>query len=263
MIKLLFLAIALMNTAATLSVYNVQYVVDENDKTMNITHVNGVRTTVRVIPPHGEILAREYDAMHQFPGVATDVMLTGTPSNRAILHVLLSDGVMLRTVADRVFTNFHVHRQRMIYGQLFTFATDDFSVAEKIYPGAPIFYNNKLVSVVTCRFDDYERGLVYFPVTGVRNDRLVSGQMHIDDRVVKVTRLQPGMSVYGRSQMPYSLGVKQLAMSAYNNRQMYRDWPRTAFVYHNERDIIISLVEGEFEISRVRFQGPLVEPQHK
>ncbi|AHH82597.1 P26 [Buzura suppressaria nucleopolyhedrovirus] len=263
MIELFFLAIAFLSTAKTSSINNVHYIVDEFNKSIKITHVNGVEVTVQIIPPHGELSTREFDSMHQFPGVATDLLLTGAPSDKAILHVLMKDGNLLRTTANRVFSNFHVYRHRMVYGQLYTFVTDDFGEAEKIYLGAPIFYNNKLVSVVTCRFDDYERGLVYFPVTGVRHDRLISGQLHFDDNIVKVTRLQPGMSVYGRNQLPYSLGVKQLAMSAYNNRQMYRDWPRTVFVYYNESDIIISLVEGEFEISRVRFQGPLVEPQHK
>ncbi|AIZ48696.1 p26b [Agrotis segetum nucleopolyhedrovirus B] len=179
--------------------------------------------------------------------------------------VQLGNGVLYQTRASRVYTNFHTHKNRMIYGQLRTFAVDDFEIASQIYIGAPIYLNYKLVSVVTCRFDDYEAGLVMFPVTGIRSRGLVSGQFNIDDRVI-VQELRPNMSVYGRQQLPYDsahMSVKKFALSTNANRLAYRDLPRAVAVFHNEREITMALVEGEFEVDRLRFDGPLITAQQR
>ncbi|AIU41249.1 p26-1 [Sucra jujuba nucleopolyhedrovirus] len=254
------------------AINNVRYTIDHLTKTIDIHNVNDSNVNIVIVPPHSVASRREHnlDNFHQFPGVASDIVFSGVKKND-VIHVLLSNGVLYRTTSDRVYTNFHVDKHRMIYGQLPTFATDDFSLADKIYIGAPIFRNGKLASVITCRFDDYKNGLVLFPVSGVRTQDLVSGQIHFDESVF-VKKLLPDMSVYGRKQLPYrqnndlqnhtsTLNVKRFALAATNNRQMYRDWPRSVVVFYNDRNIFISLVEGEFEINRVRFSGPLIEPQ--
>ncbi len=249
------------------TVYNVDYVIDETTKTIKVVSVDKQLSNIIVVPANGQTNRHEqYDAMHHYPGVVSDVILPGVPNERTIMHVLLNDGTLVRAVGEHVYTNFHTHKERMIYGQLRTFALEDFSLVDKIYLGAPIFVNKKLVSVITCRYDDYTNGLVMYPVTGARSKGLISGQINYDDKVI-VNVLKPSMSVYGRNQLPYSpnsinaVSIKRLAISVGNNRQIYRDLPRSVAIFHNEKDISIGLVEGDFEIDRIRFDGPMVVPQ--
>ncbi|AGR56774.1 p26-a [Hemileuca sp. nucleopolyhedrovirus] len=250
------------------NIYNINYRVDHETKTMKIVKVNEIAADIRVFPPNGFTNFHEQlDIMYHYPGVASNVVLTGVPtSNGVVLQVLLDDGLLLRVVPERVYVNFHVHKQRLIYGQLYTFALDDFALAAKIYTGAPIFHGDKLVSVITCRYDEYNESLVVYPVTGARASGLVSGEINFDDKVV-VSEWEEGADskIYGRTQLLGSspTNAQRFVMSSRNNRQMYRDWPRTAIVFHNRRDVSIGLVEGEFEISRVVFEGPLIVPQDK
>ncbi|QWO71548.1 p26 [Orgyia pseudotsugata single capsid nuclopolyhedrovirus] len=271
MIKAIVTTTVMLAASATTtpqSVGNVRYTVDRLDKTINVLAVDDVSSVFKIVAPGGRAVADEhYDTMHHFPGVITDVMLTGAASELTPLQVLLENGQLLNVTTSRVYVNFHTHKQRLVYAQLRAFVLDDFELANKVYIGAPILSStNKLVSVVSCRYDDYRDGVVAFPVSGVRSPGLISGQLHFDDTVL-VHALDPAMSVYGRMQLPYAtesqheLSVKRLAISAYNNRQMYRDWPRSVIVFHNKRDVIINLVEGEFEIDRVRLDGPMVRAQ--
>ncbi|QEI03645.1 P26A [Rachiplusia nu nucleopolyhedrovirus] len=232
---------------------------------MQVTRVNGKSVHIEVIEPHGETNGRDsLSLLHQFPGVASEVIFPPIEKEDSSLYVLLSNGVLALVKPTRIYTNFHKHQGRFIYGQLRTFVVDDFSLAEKIYIGAPIFFNKKLVSVVTCRYDDYDAGLVMFPVSGIRPPGLVSGQFHYDNNVL-VSSLKSNMSVYGKHQLLYQskyMNVKKFALTAAANRLSYRDLPRSVSVFHNAREIIITLTEGEFEIDRVRFDGPMVIPQH-
>ncbi|ADB84463.1 p26-a [Apocheima cinerarium nucleopolyhedrovirus] len=269
-IKVIFLMtinILYLTTAEIKTIYNVDYVIDEATKTIKIVSVDKQPSNIIIVTPNGHTNRHEqYDVMHHYPGVVSDVILPGVPNERSIMHVLLNDGTLVRAVGEHVYTNFHTHKERMIYGQLRTFALDDFSLADKIYLGAPVFVDKKLVSVITCRYDDYTNGLVMYPVTGTRSKGLISGQINYDDKVI-VNVLRPSMSVYGRNQLPYSpdsinaVSIKRLAISVSNNRQIYRDLPRSVVVFHNENDIFINLVEGDFEIEKIRFDGPMVVPQ--
>lgn len=245
---------------------NVLYTVNDEARTIKVHTVDNSPVSVNVIAPGGNTNGDDrLSALHQFPGVATDVLFPAVSADD-VLFVQLSNGVLFRTRATRVLVNFHTHKNRMIYGQLLSFEVDDFEVANKIYIGAPIYRNYKLVSVVTCRYDDFEAGLVLFPVTGIRPRGLVSGQFNFDGGNVLVQQLRPNMSVYGKQQLPYNsahMSVKQFALTTSANKQAYRDLPRTIAVFHNQREITIALVEGEFEIDRVRFDGPLVVDQTK
>ncbi|ACI28850.1 P26 [Agrotis ipsilon multiple nucleopolyhedrovirus] len=249
--------------AAMATPNNVKYTVNHEARTMQVHTVDDRPVSIHVIPPNSETNGDDkLSVLHQFPGVATDVLFPAISADD-VLFVQLSNGVLYQTRASRVYTNFHTHKGRMVYGQLRTFVLDDFEIASQIYIGAPIYLNHKLVSVVTCRFDDYEAGLVMFPVTGIRSRGLVSGQFNIDDRVI-VQELRPNMSVYGRQQLPYDsahMSVKQFALSTNANRQAYRDLPRAVAVFHNKREITMALVEGEFEVDRLRFDGPLITAQ--
>ncbi len=244
--------------------YNVDCVLDKTNKKMQVISINGKPVHIEVIPPHGETDGHDtLTLLHQFPGVATEVVFPAINNADDSLHVLLNNGALALVQPTRVYTNFHKHQGRFIYGQLRTFVIDDFSLAEKIYIGAPIFLNKKLVSVVTCRYDDYDAGLVMFPVTGVRPKGLVSGQFEYDNEVL-VQSLKPNMSVYGKRQLLYTsqfMGAKRFALTTSANRLSYRDLPRSVAVFHNEKEIIITMTEGEFEINRVRFDGPIVTPQ--
>ncbi|AUV65404.1 P26 [Alphabaculovirus myunipunctae] len=273
MISAFSFALILMAAAATTTsslsissptmeeIYNVKFSVDHSKRTMRVVSVDNEDVLVKVVPPHGATNgADEYSLAHQFPGVVTQVMFPAV-SRDDDLYVMLSNGVLMRTHATRVYANFHVHSNRFIYGQLLSFVVDDFSLAAKIYIGAPIFRNKKLVSVVTCRYDEYDEGVVVFPVSGVRPRRLVSGQYMFDDRVV-VQELRENNSVYGRRQLPYA-SVKNFAIAADNNRNEHRDLPRIVGVFYNERDVTVTLSEGDFEIDRVRFDGPLIVPQEE
>ncbi|ACH88673.1 p26-a [Helicoverpa armigera multiple nucleopolyhedrovirus] len=252
-----------LTAAMTTTTHNTLYSVDHVAKTMQVHEVDGNRVNITVIPPNSDTNDDESLSMyHHFPGVATQVLFPPVTSSDD-LYVQLSDGVLYKTRATRVFTNFHSHKGRMVYGQLLTIAVDDFSIAGMIYVGAPIYRDKKLVSVVTCRYDDYDAQTVLFPVSGIRPRGLVSGQFNFDDRII-VQELRRGMSVYGREQLPYQsahMSVKQFALTTNNNKQAYRDLPRAIAVFHNANEITIALVEGQFEIDRVRFDGPLITPQ--
>ncbi|AIE47854.1 p26 [Peridroma alphabaculovirus] len=259
----LALVAAMAVSANTLSKHNVTYTVDEVRRTMRVNTVDGVPVTIEPIPPHSDTDGRdELSVLHQFPGVATQVVFPPLAPTDT-LFVQLNNKALYRTRAAAVYTNFHTHKGRMVYGQLLTIVVDDLAVAGKIYVGAPIFRDRKLVSVVTCRMDDYDKGVALFPVTGIRPRGLVSGQFNFDDRVI-VQELRPGMSVYGRQQLPYDsahMSVKHFALATVANKQAYRDMPRAIAVFHNQREVTVALVEGEFEVDRVRFDGPLIVPQ--
>ncbi|ACO53501.1 P26-1 [Euproctis pseudoconspersa nucleopolyhedrovirus] len=256
------------------SVYDVKYTVNRNNRIVDVISVNNKPLSVEIVAANGQSSGQKrLDLAHHFPGVIVDGLVFDTGVGfdaRTVLQVLLDNGTLLRVVPDRVYTNFHTHNRRMVYGQLRTFALRNFAAADQIYIGAPIFLDGKLVSVVTCRFDDYDNGVVLFPVSAVRAPGLMSGQIHFDDKVI-VEKLRPGMSIYGRVQLPYNaqndsadssiLNLKRFAVSASDNRLMYRNLPRTIVVFHDRKQISIGLVEGEFEIDRVRLDGPLIVPQ--
>nr|ADV91363.1 p26b [Spodoptera frugiperda multiple nucleopolyhedrovirus] len=268
---------------STMATFNVKYTVDHETKRINVNSVLDAPVSIHVIPPNSDTNGDEkLTLLHQFPGVATNVIFPSITKDDD-LYVQLNNGVLYKTRATRVYTNFHTHKNRMVYGQLYTIAVDDFEIANKIYIGAPgppsrstvsislisnscspgIYRNKQLVSVITCRFDDYEAGLVMYPVTGIRPQGLISGQIQYDDRV-GVETLRPSMSVYGRQQLPYKsahMSVKQFAMTADMNRQLYRDLPRSVMLFHNNKEITITVVEGEFEMYRIRLDGPLVTNQ--
>ncbi|ACI47501.1 P26 [Spodoptera litura nucleopolyhedrovirus II] len=255
--------VAVCSASPTMAAFNTKYAIDHESRTMKVYSVDDRPVSIFVIPPNSDTNGDDkLTSLHQFPGVASSVVFPSI-SRDDDLFVELSNGVLYKTQATLVYTNFHTHKNRMVYGQLLTFAIDEFDIANKIYVGAPIYRDGKLVSVVTCRFDDYDKGLVLFPVTGVRPAGLISGQMMFDDRVI-VERLKPNMAVYGRQQLPYRsahMSAKQFALAATVNRQLYRDLPRYAVVFYNDTDITITMVEGEFEIHRVRLDGPLITNQ--
>uniref|UniRef100_A0A0M3WR28 p26-1 n=1 Tax=Perigonia lusca single nucleopolyhedrovirus TaxID=1675865 RepID=A0A0M3WR28_9ABAC len=249
-------------------VYEVEYSIDEINKRVNVIKHKGSSVHIEVFEPNGVSNGHEYlDTMHHFPGVASTVVFDGAyGGNDAILHVLLNDGTLARFTPSRVYTNFHSHKNRLVYGQMHSFVVDDYELANRIYLGAPIFQNRKLISVVSCRYDEYDDGIAVFPISAVRSAGLVSGQIEYDSRVI-VHNFEPGMSVYGKKQLPYEstvpsmLSLKRFAINAHNNRRAYRDLPRAINVFHNRQNIVLTVTEGEFEMSRVRMDGPLVRPQ--
>nr|WUR10830.1 p26 [Calliteara abietis nucleopolyhedrovirus] len=265
-------------TAAVKTIHKIQYKIDHVLKKIDVLSIDGDSCDIKTVAPGGRFDNRNerYETMHHFPGVASDVVLRGAQSADEHLRVLLNDGVLLRVVPNRTYFNFHTHKQRMIYGQLRSFTVDDFAIADQIYTGAPIFsQSGELVSVVSCRFDEYDDGVAVYPVTGVRSPTLASGHIVFDDEVY-VHELDPANSVYGRRQLPYGGGsssvtetdnsrmnIKKMALAVVENKRMYRNWPRSVVVFHNKRDVSIGLVEGYFEIMRIRLDGPMVVPQHK
>ncbi|ACF05322.1 P26 [Adoxophyes orana nucleopolyhedrovirus] len=251
------LCLALIATPGTaLTVNNVEYTINHLEKTITVTQVDEKTCIIKTFPPLGSTGDQEeYDMLHHFPGVATSVLFPSIKNN-SMLSVLLNDGTTFSAVADRVYTNFHSHKKRMVYGQLLSFAIEDFNLANKIYIGAPIFLNNKLISVVTARHDNYKEGWVIYPVTGIRPDNLVSGQFNFDNQII-VTQFVKGMSVYGKRQLPY-MALKRYAINTSANKKLYRNMPRSVAVFYNDQDITIALVEGEYEIDRIRLNGPLL-----
>ncbi|AOL56739.1 P26a [Chrysodeixis includens nucleopolyhedrovirus] len=257
-------------TVTTKSKFNVEYSVDENEKKIRVVAVDGKTVRIETVRPHSDtndIKTADdqlpLSALHHFPGAVSEIVFPAIDNSNDSLMVLLNDGILLKVEPTHIYTNFHKHDNRLIYGQLRTFAVDDLWIAEKIYIGAPIFFNNRLVSVVTCRYDDYDAGIVLFPVSGIRPKGLVSGQINYDSNVY-VNSLRNGMSVYGKRQMAYSspyMSVKKFALSTAANRLTYRDLPRNVAIFHNKKEITISLVEGEYEITRIRLDGPLIVPE--
>ncbi|QAT90415.1 P26 [Spodoptera exempta nucleopolyhedrovirus] len=263
--RILSVLIAILSTTTTTMAANVEYEIDHDKQIMQIKSVNDQAVSVVIIPPNGNNDDDKLSMLHHFPGVATSVTFPPLSPDDA-LYVQLSNGVLYRVFADRVYTNFHTHKKRLIYGQLLAFTVDDFSIASKIYIGAPIYRNNVLVSVITCRYYDYDADLVMFPVTGVRPHGLVSGQIVYDNDHVFVEKLRADMSVYGRRQLPYQsahMSVKHFALSTHMNREIYRNLPRSVMIFHNEKEVSVAVVEGEFEMFRVRLDGPLITNQEK
>jgi Nucleopolyhedrovirus p26 protein len=265
--------LAMASAAATVetddnthSIYNVEYTVNNDERKVRVLSVDNKPVHVQVVPPGADtnlFNADSLDLLHHFPGVASGVVFPQVNRTEP-LYVLLNDGVLLRVVPTYVYTNYHVHKNRVVYGQLATFGLQDFTIADKVFEGAPIFRDGQLVSVVSCRYDDYDLGLAMFPVTGVRPLGLMSGHINTDSEV-RVQRLEAGMSVYGSRQLPYAdllasdvLSAKRFALSTNANRRSYRDMPRTVNIFHNRLEVTFTLVEGEFEIDRVRIDGPLI-----
>ncbi|AXS67674.1 p26 [Cryptophlebia peltastica nucleopolyhedrovirus] len=256
----LLLLLLCIRNGQNLEINNVNYEKNELKKTVTITKVDGQESFIKIIAPMSRVHDEEYGLLHQFPGVASNIVFPKV-SNNSALDVLLNNGDLASFTVDRVYANFHIHKQRLIYGQMYAFALTDFSLANKIYLGAPVFRENRLISVITCRHNDYKNGLVIFPITGIRPEKLVSGQMNFD-KSVSFHKFLQGMSVYGTKQLPYvgdsSFMLKRYALTVDQNKNTYRDLPRNINVFYNDHEIVITLSEGEYEIDRVRFDGPLI-----
>ncbi|AUF81557.1 p26 [Malacosoma neustria nucleopolyhedrovirus] len=261
------------------NVYNVKCSVDHDSKTVTVFAVNNKSVDIVIAPP-GKELTRSSSPistmqhhqhrlnlhlMHHFPGVASTVFFPSLDKDDRVV-VLMSNGALMRATLSHVVANFHTHDRRMVYGQLRSIAITDYSVAEKIYVGAPIFKNGHMVSVVTCRHDDFNSGVVQFPVTGARSEGLILGHVSFDndeDNNVAVHKLDANVTIYGTTQLPYvsvsPVNGKKFALIVDRNRSNYRDLPRKVVVFHNDTDVLISLVEGQFEMQRIHFDGPLVK----
>ncbi|AXU41465.1 P26 [Alphabaculovirus altermyunipunctae] len=212
-------------------------------------------SSTRVSPDDDEL-----DRLHHFPGVATTLVFPFVDTDQ-VLYVLLSDLTLERVHiiddAHEPLFNFHVHKNRVVYGQLRSFEAPDRNVASKIYVGAPIFNDasrSEIVSVVTarCALPDLR-----FPVTGVRSNGLVSGQVEIDGEYVIQKQITANTSVYGRMISTYD-EIKKFAINCNKNKGLYRNEPRAFVVTEGNNTITIALVENQFEIFRVRMNGSLV-----
>lgn len=234
-------------------------IVDHFAHTMRVHSVGAETVVVHVIPPGDRRTAArrdDLDALHHFPRVATSVIFPAVTIGQ-LLYVMLSDTTLEPVTVDdhdEPLFNFHVHKHRMVYGQLRTFTVVDDSVADKIYLGAPIYDESRklLVSVVTTLRRPDRR----YPITGIRAHDTVSGQLDFDDELV-IQRMAPGMSLYGRRVLPYDQ-IKRHALECEAKRETFRNKPRAAVVTHGSgANIVITLVEGEFEMFRVRMNGSL------
>ncbi|AAR28784.1 p26 [Leucania separata nucleopolyhedrovirus] len=204
----------------------------------------------------------ELDRLHHFPGVASTIVFPFVEIDQ-ILYVMLSDLTLQRVhiVNDdhEPLFNFHVYKNRVVYGQLRSFEAPDRNVANKIYVGAPIFSDaskRNVVSVVTarCALPDLR-----FPVSGVRSEGLVSGQIEIDGEYVIQRQRTADTSVYGRKVATYA-DIKKFAIDCNVNKSAHRNEPRAFIVTEGDGNntITIALVENQFEIFRVRMSGSLV-----
>lgn len=265
----IYLLFALLVTGVTSYrvINDVTFTIDERAKYINVSNVNGIPADIHLIPANGQSNGWEtLDILHHYPGVATNIPF-GPVHKNSTLNVVLSNGAMLRVYANLVYTNFHSHKNRMIYGQLSAFAVKDMELANSIYMGAPIYYDNKFVSVVTCRYDDYNNKASIFAVSAPSSSGLVSGHINYDDTFIHMHDLHANMSVYGKKQLPYTSvptyapNIKRYALSINSNKNLYRDSPRAISIFHNNQKIIITLTENEFEITRVSFDGPLIQMQ--
>jgi hypothetical protein len=260
----------------TVTVYNVRCSVDHVSKTVTVFAVNNKSVDIVIAPPGQELTRlsspistsqhqqqRNLYLMHHFPGVASNIFFPSLNKDDRVV-VLMSNGALMRATLSHVIANFHTHDRRMVYGQVRSMAVTDYSVAEKIYIGAPIFKDGHMVSVVTCRHDDFDTGVVQFPVTGARSTGLISGHVNFDNddgNNVAVHKLDANVTIYGTTQLPYvsvsPVNGKKFALAINRNRSHYRNLPRKVVVFHNDTDVAISLVEGQFEMQRIHFDGPL------
>lgn len=270
-------------TTKNVIVYNVKCSVNHKSKAVTVHAVNNKSVDIVIASP-GEQLTRpsmsnfqpsrqqtiDLHLMYHFPGVASNIIFPPVDRDDRVV-VLMSNGALMRAALTHVIANFHTHDGRMVYGQLRSIAITDYSIAEKIYIGAPIFKNGHMVSVVTCRHDDFDAGVVLFPVTGARSKGLISGHVNFDDNdngggnggEISVRKLGTDVTIYGTTQLPFvsvsPVNGRKFALAIDRNRSNYRNLPRRVVVFHNATDVSISLVEGQFEIERIHFDGPLVE----
>nr|QDH05884.1 Ld-p26 [Lymantria dispar multiple nucleopolyhedrovirus] len=225
-------------------VYSVDYVVRPSRRTVDVTSVDGRKITVKVVPPHR--WDDEDDAAelaYRYPGAASDAPFETARVGQK-LQVLLDNHTLIDAVAatdEYVFH--HTRRRRSVVGKLAAFALNDFALAARVWPGAPIFRRGRFVSVVSGRYQDYANDRVLFPVTGA------SAQM------VEVAHDRDRLSVSSSARPP--------ARAAGDGRE-FRDWPRVATLFCDapRRRVALALTEGEFEIARFALVGLLADFEH-
>ncbi|AKC91740.1 p26 [Lambdina fiscellaria nucleopolyhedrovirus] len=162
----------------------------------------------------------------------------------------------------------------MVIGHVHAFATADALIVNGVFVGAPVFRGNELISVVTQVFlNPRDKTQTIFVIANERSPRFVAGRYdYDDDGAITVQQLRANMSVYGRRQFPFQnnspdsstqlFGAQQYNAAANSNKNYYRNKPRSVYVFHNAHTVHVTLVEGEFEINNLTFDGPLLDKNH-
>lgn len=234
-----------------MQVYNVEIETDYSNNSMLVTKVNGENAFVKIFKPGQEINDEILNRYHQFPGIATSILFPQLHLHRNV-QLLTSDHRLHDAELESVCFNFHVCNKRFVFGTLPAVIVDKRFV--NLYVGAPIFFNEKIVSIVTTLHEiSNDRWLV--PVTGIREASLFSGHVKTNNGV-RLEKWLPNTSIYGTKQLPYA-EIKQYALE--QEKTVIADAEKSCVIFYKESEIRITWNQGEHELMHIRMTGPFVE----
>ncbi|ABM05420.1 P26 [Maruca vitrata nucleopolyhedrovirus] len=234
-----------------MELYNIKYAIDPTNKIV-IEQVDNVNVFVRTLEPGQEVFNETLSQYHQFPGVISSIIFPQVELNDEI-SVLTDDGSLLKLKLECTGFNFHVCNKRFVFGNL-PAAVVNCETKQKLRIGAPIFANEKLISVVTAFHHVCENEWL-LPVTGIREMSQMSGHMKAPNGV-RVEKWRPGTSVYGTVQLPYDK-IKQYALEQENKMPNTLE---SCVIFFKDSEVRITYNKGEYEIMQLRVPGPLIQP---
>lgn len=233
---------------------NVFYKIDHQNRSVELIKTDDQDIFVRVFKPGQEIFDESLNDHHQFPGVAVSIIFPRLELN-SIVDVLLNDHTLYSCKADRICLNYHICNKRLILGTLISVHVNNKDLLEKIYIGAPIFKDNKLISVVTSlHYINNEE--VLMPITGIREHLQISADLKTNYGL-DVEKLLPNMSVYGNKQLTYK-EIKQYAIDQEKNIVCHDD-KENYKLFYNDKEVRLTFNKGNKQIQHWRMPGPLVQ----
>ncbi|UZE89692.1 P26 [Parapoynx stagnalis nucleopolyhedrovirus] len=236
--------------------YNVLYKIDHNKKFVKLLKINNEVAFMRIFNPGQEIYDEDLNVYHQFPGVAVSTIFPRLEIN-TIVDVLLNDNTLFSCKADKISLNYHICNNRLILGVLITVHLNNKDVIDKLYLGAPIFKNNKLISVVTA-LHYIKEDEILMPITGIRNELQISADLKVTNGL-PVEKLLPNMSVYGNKQLPY----KEIKQFIIQQNKIPENVKENYKLFYNDSEVRLTFNRGNIQIQHWRMPGPLIQQINK
>jgi hypothetical protein len=233
---------------------NICYKIDHINKIVELKKINYKDVFIRIFKPGQEVFDEELNVCHQFPGVASSIVLPGLKYD-SVVDVMLNDHTLYSCKANKTSFNYHICNKRLILGTLISVHVKNKDLMKKIYIGAPIFKDNNLVSVVTA-LHRVKDGEFLMPVTGIRESSQISADLKTD-RGLSVEKLLPDRSVYGNKQLPYE-EIKQYAIDQ-DKTHINENACENYKLFYNDQEVRITFNRGNKQIQHWRMPGPLVQ----
>jgi Nucleopolyhedrovirus p26 protein len=239
--------------------YNVFYKIDHDKKLVKLLKIDNKVAFIRIFSPGQEVYDEDLNVYHQFPGVAVSTIFPPLEINSSV-DVLLNDNTLFNCKADRISLNYHICNRRLILGVLVTVhIINNKDVIDKLYLGAPIFKDNKLISIITA-LDHIKNDEVLIPITGIRNESQISADLTVNHGL-PMEKLLPNMSVYANKQLPYK-EIKQYIIHQ-NNIPLPQNAKENYKLFYNNSEVRLTYNKGEKQIQHWRMPGPLIQQRNK